>query len=108
MSENIEVYQDENCTQPFKSLGDIGFNMRKSIPIFVKNVGKTRLLNVSIKSTYPDTQIIEKSHDVLNPNEVAKFTISWYPADTSMQIFKSGKNRSGILDIYADESMEYK
>lgn len=103
---NIEIYKDSSCIEIFKSLGDIDINTVKEIPLFVKNIGNTRLIGVSLQSTYPDTEIIGKMMPLLEPEEVKKYLLIWSPADKTMEIFKSGKKRSGSIIITAKEVIE--
>ena len=100
---NIEIYKDAEATEIFKSLGDIDINTTKEIPIFVKNIGETNLVGISAESTYPDTKIIGKIFPLLEPEEVVKYTIVWSPGNKTMEIFKSGKKRSGGIFVNAKE-----
>lgn len=104
---NIEIYKNEETTEIFKSLGSIDINTTKEIPIFVKNIGKTRLINVSIATTYPDTIIKGNSiYPILEPGEIGKYLMVWSPGNKSMEIFKSGKKRDGGIIISAKEVIE--
>lgn len=103
---NIEIYKDAECSEIFKSLGDIDIDATKEIPIFIKNIGKTNIVGISVDSTYPDTKIIGKIFPLLEPNEVVKYTLIWTPSNKTMEIFKSGKKRSGGILVSAKEVIE--
>lgn len=101
--DNVEIYTDAETTDIFKSLGNVDLNYTKQIPIFIKNIGNTRLINLSVESTYPDTTIIGKTFPVLEPGEVVKYIIEWVPGNKTMEIHKSGKKRTGNLILNAKE-----
>lgn len=106
MGDNVEIYEDAATTKILKSLGSMDLYGTKEIPIFVKNIGNTRLIGISVDSTYPDTKIIGKLLPLLEPGEVGEYSLVWTPSNKSMEIFKSGKKRSGGIVVTAKEVIE--